>query len=277
VLAAACALAASVVWGFGDFIGGVKARALPALAVMAYSQPFGLALLVIAVVARGKGPPGPDVLWACLAALLGTIGLAAFYRGLATGAMSVVAPIAGAAAVIPIAIGLATGERPGLPAEIGFVLAIGGVALTSRERSADRTKLAAGAAWGLVALVAFGGFYWPMRIASEADVLWATLVFRITSVALVWTCLLALRRHTRVGRQHLVALAAVGILDTGGNVLFAVAASHGLVSVVSVLASLYPVVTVLLARRVLGERVQRTQDVGVLVTLAGVVLITAGG
>jgi drug/metabolite transporter (DMT)-like permease len=276
VLPAALALAASVVWGFGDFVGGVKARVLPALEVMAYSQPFGLALLVIAVVARREGPPGPAVLWACLAALLGTIGLAAFYRGLAAGAMSVVAPIAGAAAVIPIAVGLASGERPGPLAELGFVLALGGVALTSRERDADRTKLAAGAAWGLVALVAFGSFYVPMRTASEADVLWATLVFRITSVALVWTCMLALRRRPGVGRQHLPALAAVGILDTAGNVLFAAAAAKGLVSVVSVLASLYPVVTALLARMALRERITRSQEIGVVVTIAGAALVSTG-
>ncbi|HEY1368429.1 MAG TPA: DMT family transporter [Gaiellaceae bacterium] len=276
MIAAALALAASVVWGFGDFVGGVKARALPALEVMAYSQPFGLVLLVIAVAARGEGPPGAAVLWACLAALLGTIGLAAFYRGLATGAMSVVAPIAGAAAVIPIAIGLASGEHPGALAELGFVLAIGGVALTSRERVADRTKLARGAAWGLVALVAFGGFYVPMRTASQADVLWATLVFRITSVALVWTCMLLLRRRAGVGSQHLVALAAVGILDTAGNVLFAAAAAEGLVSVVSVLASLYPVVTALLARMALRERITRSQEVGVVVTIAGAALVATG-
>jgi drug/metabolite transporter (DMT)-like permease len=276
VVPAALALAASVVWGFGDFVGGVKARVLPALAVMAYSQPFGLVMLIVAVAVRGEGPPGPAVLWACLAAVLGTIGLAAFYRGLATGAMSVVAPIAGAAAVIPIAIGLASGERPGIPAELGFVLAIGGIAMTSRERNADRTKLAAGAAWGLVALVAFGSFYVPMRAASEADVLWATLVFRITSVGLVWSCMLALRRRTRVGRQHLPALVVVGILDTAGNVLFAAAAARGLVSVVSVLASLYPVVTALLARVALHERITRSQEVGVVVTIAGAALVATG-
>jgi drug/metabolite transporter (DMT)-like permease len=97
-------------------------------------------------------------------------------------------------------------------------------------------------------------------------------------VTLVWSFVLAGRLRPTGLRTHWPGLIAVGILDTGGNALFAAASSsHGLLSIVSVLASLYPVVTVLLARLVLGERVQRTQDAGVLVALAGVVLITAGG
>jgi drug/metabolite transporter (DMT)-like permease len=273
------ALGASLTWGLGDFLGGLKARALPTLTVLATSQPFGLAALGIAVVVRGNGPPGDEVAWSALAGLLGTMGLLAFYRGLATGAMSVVAPIAAVSAGVPVIWGVAvSGDRiDGLQA-IGFVAAIGGGVAASLEVRPDRRQLAAGVGWAALAMLAFGAYYVPMHAASTHDWLWPAFLFRCTSVTVVWTVVLARRKPPRGIRPHWPGLIAVGILDTAGNALYAGASSiHGLLSIVSVLATLYPVVTVLLARLVLGERVERTQDAGVLVALVGVVLITAGG
>jgi drug/metabolite transporter (DMT)-like permease len=273
------ALGASLTWGLGDFLGGVKARALPTLTVLAASQPFGLAVLGIAVAVRGTGPPGEEVAWSALAALLGTIGLLAFYRGFATGAMSVVAPIAAISAGVPVIWGVAvSGDRiHGLQA-IGFVAAIGGSVAASLELQPDRRQLAAGVGWAALAMLAFGAYYVPMHAASTHDWLWPAFLFRCTSVTIVWTLVLARREPPRGLRPHWLGLVAIGLLETGGNALFAAASPvHGLLSIVSVLATLYPVVTVLLARLVLRERVQRTQDAGVLVALAGVVLITAGG
>jgi drug/metabolite transporter (DMT)-like permease len=226
---------------------------------------------------RGEGPPGPAVLWACLAAVFGTSGLVAFYRGMAAGAISVVAPIAGTAAAVPVVWGLATGDNPSGLQELGFVLALGGVVATSWERSSGSGRVAAGVGWAALTLAAFGGYYVPMHAASQEDFLWASLVFRITSTSMVWLTVLALRRRVHGVRPHLFALAAIGVFDTAGNVFFAAASeAHGLLSVISVLASLYPIVTVLLARLTLGERLQRTQEAGVVVTLAGVALISAG-
>jgi drug/metabolite transporter (DMT)-like permease len=271
------ALGASLAWGFGDFCGGVKSRVLPALSVLAGAQPVGLALLAVAVAIRGHGPPGREVLWACLAAAFGTSGLVAFYRGMAAGAISVVAPISGTAAVVPVLWALAHGEHPSGLQELGFVLVLGGVVATSWERTPGRARVTAGAGWATLALVAFGGYYVPMHAASRHDFLWASLVFRSTSTTLVWLTMLALGRRLHGIRPHLLVLAAIGVFDTGGNVLFAAASQeHGLLSVVSVLASLYPVVTVLLARTALRERVQRTQEAGVAVTLVGVALVSAG-
>ena len=278
-MAALLALCASLSWGVGDFLGGVKARVLPSLTVLAASQPFGLAALGIAVAARGTGIPGDEVAWAALAALFGTVGLFAFYRGMAAGAITVVTPIAAVAAAVPVIWGVAvSGDHiDGLQA-IGFVAALGGSVAASLELGRERTRIAAGVGWALVAMLAFGAYYVPMHAASTQDWLWPAFLFRCTSVTLVWTVVLARRARPTGLRGHWAALIAIGFLDTGGNALFAAASSsHGLLSVVSVLASLYPVVTVLLARIVLGERVQRTQDAGVLVALAGVVLITAGG
>lgn len=278
MLAALLALGASLTWGLGDFLGGVKARALPALTVLALSQPFGLAALGIAVVVRGRGIPGDEVAWSALSALLGTVGLFAFYRGLATGAMSVVAPIAAVAAGIPVIWGVAvSGDRITGLQGIGFVAALGGSVAASLELHPERAQLAKGVGWAALAMLLFGGYYIPMHAASTQDWLWPAFLFRCTSVTFVWSLVLVRRFRASGLRPHLLGLLAVGVLDTAGNALFAAASSHGLLSVVSVLATLYPVVTVLLARAVLGERVQRTQDLGVAVALAGVVLITAGG
>ena len=278
-MAALLALGASLSWGVGDFLGGVKARVMPSLLVMAASQPFGLAALGIAVAARGTGIPGDELAWSALAAVAGTVGLFAFYRGMAAGAISVVAPIAALAAGIPVIWGIAvSGDHVSGLQTIGFVAAIGGSVAASLELRAGRTQVAAGVGWAVLAMLAFGAYYVPMHAASTQDWLWPAFLFRCTSVTLVYSVVLIRRLRPTGLRGHWLGLIAIGLLDTGGNALFAAASSsHGLLSVVSVLASLYPVVTVLLARLVLGERVQRTQDAGVLLVLVGVVLITAGG
>jgi drug/metabolite transporter (DMT)-like permease len=276
--AALLALGASLSWGVGDFLGGVKARVMPSLMVMAASQPFGLAALAIGLVVRGTGIPGDEVAWSALSAVLGTVGLFAFYRGMAAGAISVVAPIAALSAAIPVIWGVAvSGDHVGGLQGIGFVAAVGGSVAASLERRPERTQLAAGVGWAVLAMLAFGTYYVPMHAASSQDWLWPAFLFRCTSVTLVYSVVLIRRLRPTGLRGHWRGLIAIGLLDTGGNALFAAASSHGLLSVVSVLASLYPVLTVLLARRMLGERVQRTQDVGVVLVLAGVVLITAGG
>jgi drug/metabolite transporter (DMT)-like permease len=275
LLTAALALAAAASWGVGDFLGGLKSRSLSPIAILIVAQPIGLTLLAIWVAARGEGPPGSSVLWACLASVLGTTGLVAFYRGMAAGALSIVAPIAGAGAAIPVIWGLARGDHPSGLQELGFVAAFAGVILASFERRPQATRLAAGAGWAVIAMLAFGAYYIPMHAASHGDFLWAAFVFRLTSTTLIACAWLVLRpRHAR--RADLPILASIGVLDTGGNVFFAAASSKGLVSVVSVLASLYPVVTVLLARAVLHERVHRSQELGIALALGGIVLISAG-
>ena len=271
------ALGASITWGVGDFLGGVKSRALPALVVMAASQPFGLAVLAIAVAVRGKGPDGPEVAWAALAAALGTVGLVAFYRGMASGAISVVVPIAAMGSCIPVIWGLIQGDSVSFLQELGFIAAIGGSVITTVERGGNRPRLAAGAGWGMLAMLAFGTYFIPFHAAARHDWLWPTFLFRVVSVSLALSAALWRGERLQDARTHLGVLAAIGLLDTGGNVLFAAASSsHGLLSVVSVLASLYPVITVLLAQLVLRERIHAIRNAGVAATLAGVVLISAG-
>jgi drug/metabolite transporter (DMT)-like permease len=275
VFAAALALAAAASWGVGDFFGGLKSRSLNPVAILVVAQPIGLTLLAIWVAVRGQGPPGSEVLWACLAAVLGTTGLIAFYKGMAAGALSIVAPIAGAGAAIPVIWGLAHGDHPSGYQELGFAAALIGVVLASFERRPEAARLAAGVGWAVIAMLAFGAYYIPMHQASHGDFLWAAFVFRLTSTTLIAAAWLVLRPPS-ARRADLPVLASIGILDTGGNVFFAAASAKGLVSVVSILASLYPVVTVLLARAVLHERVHRSQELGIALALAGIVLISAG-
>jgi drug/metabolite transporter (DMT)-like permease len=278
VLAALLALGASVAWGTGDFLGGLKSRVLAPLAVLAVAQPVGLALMVVVALLHWEPWPGKSPLWAAPAALLGTLGLVAFYRGMAAGAISLVAPIAATGALIPVAFGLATGERPSPLQLAGIALAVGGAVVTSYEPASESrpARLTAGIGWAVLAAIAFGGYFIPMHAAAEDDFVWATLVFRMTSFTLVLVAVLVFRPRLARARRDLAVLACIGVADTTGNVLFAAASSQGLVSVVSVLASLYPVVTVALARLYLRERVTRPQEAGAAATLAGVVLVSAG-
>jgi drug/metabolite transporter (DMT)-like permease len=278
MVAAALALGASVAWGIGDFLGGLKSRTLSPLAVLAVAQPVGLAMLVIAASIRWEPFPGRTVLWAAPAAVLGTLGLIAFYRGMAAGSISLVAPIAATGALLPVAFGLATGERPSELQLAGITLAVGGAVVTSYVPGTGpgQPRLAAGVGWALLAAVGFGGYFIPMHEAAQADFLWAALVFRLCSNTLVLAAVLARRPTLSRSPKELATIACIGLADTGGNVLFAAAASQGLVSIVSVLGSLYPVVTVMLARIYLRERVGRVQEAGAAATLAGIVAVSAG-
>jgi drug/metabolite transporter (DMT)-like permease len=269
------ALASSLTWGAADFLGGLQTRRRPLLTVMVLTQGAGFVSLAIAVVVRGQGPPGGSgwIAWAALASVCGVSGLAAFYRGLATGAMGVVAPISSAAAVVPLAVGLGTGERPTTLQGAGIALAIVGVVLASREESGAN---AAGAGLAIVAALGFGGFFVGIDRASEADVLWALVVSRSFSFTFLAGAALATRADLPCRPRDLALLAGIGVLDTSANLLFALATTQGLVSLVAVLGSLYPIVTVVLARFFLHERLHALQRVGAIGALAGAALISAG-
>lgn len=269
----ALAVAASLSWGAGDFIGSFKSRTLGVLATLVPGQVAGLLAIAVVVGVRGDGWPGTHTLWAIPSAVAGTIGLASFLRGMRTGAISVVAPLAGLSAVIPVLFGVATGDRISTELGVGIAAAILGVMLASREPGAKGAQFAAGAGWGLLAALGWGLYFPPLHAASQADPYWAVLVFRCTSVSLTLGALLLLR-GAWPSRREVPLVAAAGLLDVGGNLLYGLASQRGVVSTVSVLSSLYPIVTVALAMLVLRERVSRTQLVGVALTFAGIALIS---
>ena len=268
------ALGASLAWGVADFVGPLVSRTLGMLRVLFWAQVGGVLAIGLAVAIRGQGPAGWGVLFAILASLGGMLGLFAYYRGMKTGAMSVIAPIAGVSAVIPVVFGIATGDNPSTAQIAGVVCALVGVGLASVEHHEGSARVAAGVGLALLAALGFG-FYFPwMHAAGKVDFWWASLVFRSTALLIVAVALSAQRPSLRLRPRDLAIVVAVGIGDTIGNVLFAASSSHGLVSLTAVLASLYPVVTVLLAAAVLRERVAPMQRAGIALTLAGVALIS---
>jgi drug/metabolite transporter (DMT)-like permease len=267
------ALGASLAWGVADFVGPLVARTLGALRVLFWAQVGGLAAIAIAVAVRDQGPHDWLVLLAVPAALAGTLGLWAYYRGIAAGAISVVAPIAGASAVIPVIFGIATGDSPSATQIAGIAFALVGVVLASLEPQEGSRRVAAGVGLALLAALGFGCYFPPMHVAGKADFWWASLLFRTTALLIIATAVALQRPDLRVRGRELWIVLGVGIGDTIGNVLFAASSGHGLVSLTAVLASLYPIVTVLLAAAVLHEQTAPAQRAGIALTLAGVVLI----
>ena len=274
-------LSAGLAWGLADFVAGLKSRRLTVVVVLLVSQPTGLVVIAAVVLLSGEPPPEARFLiYAAVASAAGIAGLAAFYRGLAVGAMAVIAPISATAAVIPVAAGVASGERPSALQGLGIALALLGVALASREsgEAAERGgRVAAGVGLALLAAIGIGTFLAVMDRASEGGALWATLASRTTGVTMLVAAALALRPTLTMEGRDLRGLVAVGVLDVAANTLFAIATTQGLVSVVAVLATLYPLTTIVLARLVLGERVGRLQELGGAGALGGVVLMTVGG
>jgi drug/metabolite transporter (DMT)-like permease len=278
VITVLLALGASFCWGCADFLGGSRARRLPVLTVLFTAAPVGLVAMGVVVALRGDAPPpGTFWLWASLSGIGGAIGIAGLYKALAVGRMGVVAPITATAPLIPVVAGLARGERPSTLQYIGIVVAFLGILIAAREveKSAIHRRVAAGVGYALIAFAGFGFTQLTLDEASNDDPYWATFALRMVftvALAIVFVVL----RPARAPRAVLPSLVLLGLLDVGGTLFFAVATSRGLLSVVAVLGSLYPVVVIALARVVLHERLARIQLVGAAVALAGAALISAG-
>jgi drug/metabolite transporter (DMT)-like permease len=279
MLSLVLAFGSGMSWGTADFLGGLSARRLPLLAVTVVSQAAGLVFVLGIVAIRGQPPRGSEALALGLAAgAMGAIGLSALYRALAIGRMGVVAPTAALSAAVPIAWGLLRGDRPAPLQLVGIALAIGGVILASRMPDEDgQRRRAEGIGLALVAAVTLGTLVVLLDAAGRSDPVWGTLMVRVGALSLISIALAVLRPSLTMPRRDLGRLCAVGVLDNGANLTFALAAdAGGLLTLTSVLGSLYPVATVLLARFVLHEHLLRRQILGVVVALTGVVLIVAG-
>jgi drug/metabolite transporter (DMT)-like permease len=271
----ALALGASLAWGASDFLAGLKTRRLALLWVLLVSQATGLVLVGIAALASGTPlPGGHSALLAAGAGVAELIGFAALYKALAVGPMSVVAPISAMAALLPIIVGLAGGDAPSPVQGLGMLLALAGAALASFEYGGDHRRAATGVGLAVVAALGFGAFFVGTDLAADDGALWAVAINRATAVALLVVVVLALRRPAPITRDQIAPLAAVGALDISANVMFAVALTVGMAAAVSVLGSLYPIATVILARAVLREQLSFSQRGGVLAALAGIGLVS---
>lgn len=240
------------------------------------SQPPTLLLIAAIVIIRGVPiAPGPWIVAGVVAGLVGLVGLSAAYRGMAIGVVSVVSTIAATGPVVPIIVGLLLGERPSVLQFGGIVVTLAGIALLAFDRRPQAGgKLVPGVGLALLAALAFGVFLVAIRYASRPDPVWGVLATRTGSVLALLLLGLAFRSRLKVGRADVPSLFAVGVLDVSADVFFAFATTVGLLSIVSILSSLYPVATVILARIVLGERMARLQQLGIVLALAGVLLIS---
>jgi drug/metabolite transporter (DMT)-like permease len=289
VPAFALALASGLSWGTADFLGGLMTRRIGVLPVMAISQGAGLVFTGVLILVIGDPPPETRyLLFGVTGGLTGAIGLGALYQGLAIGPMSVVAPAASLSVMVPVLIGLATGDRPSAPQWAGMACAIVGIVLAARESDATdiegreeppsrRGWFGPGLLYALAAALFLGLLVASLDAAGDGSATWAAFMVRVTSVPLIVAAALIWRRHERMPtRKETGTLVVVGAFDNLANVLFALAAQTGMLALVSVLGSLYPVSTVLLARGFLHERMSRLQTVGVVTAFVGVGLIALG-
>ena len=278
MIAVLLALGAAAGWGGADFLGGNATRRLPILTVTFVSQAVGLAFVLGLVVSGWVGlPDGRTVVLGLVGGCLGAVGLATLYSALAIGPMGVVAPIVSLSVIVPVAVGFMSGERPAALKLVGVGVAISGVVLAARPPSTAGSRVSAHAiTLAAVAAVCLGLLAVMLSRAGETDVLWAVLMVRVGSLTLLTVAVLARRPSFVMQTRQRVTLASVGILDSGSNLLFVLASQRGLLSLIAVVASLYPVMTVVLARGLLGERLSRFQAAGVVLALAGIALIAAG-
>jgi drug/metabolite transporter (DMT)-like permease len=278
-------LGSGLCWGTADFFGGVQSRRLPALSVAVWSQAAGaLALaLAVALAVQGARPTWPGFAWGLAAGAGSGFALLLFYRGLAEGAMSVVAPVAACGAVVPVVVAPLRGELPTAVAGLGIVAAVAGVVLVSRSPQPPRPTAPDNRgrvlAMALGAALGFGLFFVFVDAGTAtagAAPLWVVAGARTSSLLVLTGIAVAARRSQAAwpGRR-IVPVALVGIADTSANLLFALAATGGNLAVVGVLGSLYPVATVLLARWLLRERLSGGQNAGVVLALTGVGLLAA--
>jgi len=273
------ALLSAAFYGTADFLGGLAARRAAALAATVLAQGVGLVLVALALpFIPAERPSAGGALWSVGAGLTGGLGVALLYYGFAVGRVSVVAPVTAVCSItIPVLVAIGLGERPGSVALAGVAVAIASVALISRHddpagqpRGRDRSLVIA-----LASGMAIGAFFVCLARAGSASGLWPLLIARVAStVALTGAARLA-KVPLSIPRAVLPVVVSCGALDMLANALYLIAVRQGPLGLVATLASLYPASTVLLARVVLSERLQRVQSLGLACAGVAIVLITS--
>ena len=281
-------LTAAVLYGSGDFLGGMATRRLQVLPVLLLADAAGL-IVALVIAAMSPGTVGlVGLAWGVSAGLIGGFGLIIFYIGLAAGPMSVVAPVSGlVSTVLPVAVALAGGERPGIGVYAGALLCLVAIVMTSSAGDSGGGSAAARAnrpgrgraiAYGVVSGAAFGLFFLLIRNAGESGEFWPVAAGRIGELVVVLIAAAVLRRGVlpRGGADGrlLLAAAGAGVIDVVANICYVAATRTGAFGLAVVLASLYPGFTVLLARVVLGERLRWVQRAGLALAAIGILLVT---
>jgi len=273
VVALTLALGASIAWGASDFLGGLAARRLPVVVVLLGAQAVGLALAATAwALAEPRLPALEAIALGATAGIAELLGFACLYRGLAIGEMTAVAPLAALTAVLPVAVAVGGGEQVAALEAGGMSLAIAGSAVAAADPGTRRA--ARGAGLGIGAALCFGVFFVLLGEASESNAPAAVLSGRVGSVAVLAVLVAGFPPGRRPARPDAAAIAALGALDVVANLAYASAAAGGADATVAVLASLYPLTTVLLARALLHERLAAPRLAGVVAALGGLALIS---
>ena len=275
------ALASAALYGAADFLGGIASRRTNTIAIVVISQLAGLiVLLLVLPLLPASSATRNDFVWGAAAGFAGGIGVALLYRALAIGSMAIVAPITAVCAVtVPVAAAIAFGERPGAGASAGIALAILAIVLVSQqspptaEAAPTSPARSSGVGIALLSGVAIGLFFLALARTSADAGMWPLVAARSTSLGLFAALAFVTRRRVRMSRNVASVAIAGGILDMFANVLYLVATRYGPLSTVVTLSSLYPASTVLLARTVLGERLNARQIAGIVCALVAVLLI----
>jgi uncharacterized membrane protein len=286
------ALAAAVLYGSADFLGGAASRHSRALSVAFLSVPVGAAVMLAAAVVSGDQAPTAGLGWALASGVFGAVGLMVFYAGLAAGPMSVVAPVSAlVSTVLPVGVAVASGEHLGAGVYAGAAVCLVATVLVSLEPGTPARPAATaagprflthhpalrGLAYGTVCGAMFGVFFVFLRNAGTSGVFWPVCTSRLANSAVVIAvAVLAGARPVgrAAGNRVLAAAAGSGVLDASANLCYVLATRAGLFGIAAVLTSLYPGITVLLARVVLRERMQAVQRLGLLLAGVGIVLVT---
>jgi drug/metabolite transporter (DMT)-like permease len=288
-MAALLAFVSAICYGVSDFSGGLAARRVPATAVVLASNALSLMLALLAVgLLPGSAFRAVDMLWGAAAGAVGLLGVVLLYRGLAIGPMSVVAPLTAVlSALVPVAVGILRGDRPGTVAVIGVVLAFPAMVLIGHE-SRKRGQSVAGIvgtaaplsrralASALSAGLSFGGFYVLLAQTGPTGGAWPLVAQRAASVIIVLalSAVAVMRGTPALPQGRTLWLAAIaGITDFAANLAYLLATHRGLLALVAVISSLYPGTTLLLARGLLSERLARQQGAGLLLAAVAVALI----
>jgi uncharacterized membrane protein len=272
------ALASAILYGAADFIGGMASRRANTMAVVLVSQGAGLIMIVLALpVLAAANPLANDWIWGGIAGLAGGGGVALLYRALAVGRMAVVAPVTAVCAVVlPVAAAVMFGERPGLQASAGILLAVAAITLVSRQAHTGAEPIAeprAGLGLAFASGIAIGFFFLALARTGASAGVWPLVAARVVSVALMALLMLLSRRSLAMTPSTLMLAIGGGLVDMIANLLYLLASRRGPLTLVVTLSSLYPASTVLLARMVLGEQISSQQWIGVLCALTAIVMI----
>ena len=279
IMAAWLAGWAALAYGVADFCGGFASRRSPVLSVLLASQVVGVLTALALIAALGGRPPAPrDLGWGFLAGLIGAFGLFLLYRGIARSIVAIVAPASAVVgAVLPVAFGLALGERPPVPAILGCALCLPAILLLSWEGRCEphgkgATRAALG--YGTLAGLTFGGFFIALSRTGHGAGAWPLVAARVAAILAFGTAMAATRQRLRIRPGDRILTLVTGTAHMGANFLFLLAAHAGMLSLAAVITSLYPAPTVVLARVFLRQRVPPARMAGLALALAGVALIS---